>query len=79
MAFCCRISSVPGFPGLRRFPEGRKFKQWTGNDSKALMKVKTSLLLSIIANVLLQVFIPAITGHVPDDIVKCIVAFTDFC
>lgn len=34
-----RIAAVPGFPGLRRFPEGRKFKQWTGNNSKALMKV----------------------------------------
>ncbi|KAK7685478.1 hypothetical protein QCA50_011342 [Cerrena zonata] len=58
-----RIAVVPSFPGLRRFPEGRNFKQWTGNDSKALMKV----------------FIPAITGHVPDDMVKCISAFMDFC
>ncbi|KAJ3491298.1 hypothetical protein NLI96_g824 [Meripilus lineatus] len=58
-----RIAAVPSYPGLRRFPEGRKFKQWTGNDSKALMKV----------------LIPAITGHVPDDMVRCLVAFTDFC
>ncbi|KAF7303349.1 hypothetical protein MIND_00562600 [Mycena indigotica] len=34
-----RIAAVPPFPGLRRFPEGRGFKQWTGDDSKALMKV----------------------------------------
>jgi len=34
-----RISAAPAFPGLRRFPEGRGFKQWTGDDSKALMKV----------------------------------------
>lgn len=34
-----RIAAAPSFPGLRRFSEGRKFKQWTGNDSKALMKV----------------------------------------
>ncbi|KAE9386342.1 hypothetical protein BT96DRAFT_791990, partial [Gymnopus androsaceus JB14] len=34
-----RISLVPSFPGLRRFPQGRRFKQWTGDDSKALMKV----------------------------------------
>lgn len=34
-----RIAAAPAFPGLRRFPEGRKFKQWTGDDSKALMKV----------------------------------------
>jgi hypothetical protein len=33
------ISAVPPFPGLRRFPDGRDFMQWTGDDSKALMKV----------------------------------------
>ncbi|KAL0564347.1 hypothetical protein V5O48_017700 [Marasmius crinis-equi] len=33
-----RIAVVPSFPGLRRFPHGRRFKQWTGDDSKALMK-----------------------------------------
>jgi hypothetical protein len=27
------------FPELRRFKQGRRFKQWTGDDSKALMKV----------------------------------------
>jgi hypothetical protein len=36
-----RIAAVPPFPCLRRFPEGRGFKQWTGNDSKALMKVRS--------------------------------------
>lgn len=34
-----RISAVPIFPGLRRFQDGRNFAQWTGDDSKALMKV----------------------------------------
>ena len=34
-----RISLAPPFPGLRRFKDGRNFSQWTGNDSKALMKV----------------------------------------
>ncbi|KAF8467007.1 hypothetical protein DFH94DRAFT_685991 [Russula ochroleuca] len=43
------IAAVPLFPGLRRFPEGRSFKQWTGDDSKALMKV----------------YLPTIAGHVP--------------
>jgi hypothetical protein len=33
------IACVPAFAGLRRFPEGREFKQWTGDDSRALMKV----------------------------------------
>lgn len=35
------IATVPSFPGLHRFPQGRKFKQWTGDDSKALMKVRS--------------------------------------
>ena len=34
-----RIAATPPFTGLRRFPHGRRFKQWTGDDSKALMKV----------------------------------------
>lgn len=37
-----RIAAVPAFAGLRRFPHGRRFKQWTGDDSKALMKVSPS-------------------------------------
>ncbi|KAH9916450.1 uncharacterized protein B0H18DRAFT_939252 [Fomitopsis serialis] len=58
-----RLRSVPAFPGLRRFKEGRNFKQWTGDDSKALMKI----------------FIPAITGIVPDRVVQCVRTFLDFC
>jgi len=37
--FPSRIAAVPSFPGLRRFKEGRNFEQWTGDDSKVLMKV----------------------------------------
>lgn len=33
------IALAPLFPGLRRFKQGRNFKQWTGNDSKVFMKV----------------------------------------
>ena len=33
------LAAVPSFPGIRRFPDGRGFSQWTGDDSKALMKV----------------------------------------
>jgi hypothetical protein len=33
------IAAAPPFPGLRRFHQGQGFKQWTGDDSKALMKV----------------------------------------
>ncbi|KAH9849164.1 hypothetical protein C2E23DRAFT_737876 [Lenzites betulinus] len=58
-----RIAVVPSFPGLRRFPEGRGFKQWTGDDSKALMKV----------------YLPAIAGHVPPKMVRALSAFLEFC
>ncbi|TDL21906.1 hypothetical protein BD410DRAFT_284313 [Rickenella mellea] len=58
-----RIAVVPSFAGLRRFPEGRGFKQWTGDDSKALMKV----------------YLPAIAGHVPSDMVRAMRAFLEFC
>lgn len=37
-----RIAVIAPFTGLRRFPQGRGFKQWTGDDSKALMKVSTA-------------------------------------
>ncbi|KAI9438995.1 hypothetical protein H4582DRAFT_2111280 [Lactarius indigo] len=57
------ISAVPPFPGLRRFPEGRRFKQWTGDDSKALMKV----------------YIPAVVRYVPDSVILCLGAFMDAC
>ncbi|KII87401.1 hypothetical protein PLICRDRAFT_664349 [Plicaturopsis crispa FD-325 SS-3] len=58
-----RIAATPSFPGLRRFPQGRRFKQWTGDDSKALMKV----------------YLPALVGYVPSEMVKCLSAFLDFC
>ncbi|KAF8800429.1 hypothetical protein BYT27DRAFT_7262837 [Phlegmacium glaucopus] len=58
-----RISVVPGFSGLQHFPDGRGFKQWTGNNSKALMKV----------------FLPAISGLVPDAMVRAVSAFMEFC
>ncbi|KAJ6531551.1 hypothetical protein B0H10DRAFT_2171470 [Mycena sp. CBHHK59/15] len=58
-----RIAAVPPFPGLRRFPEGRGFKQWTGDDSKVLMKV----------------YLPAIEGYVPTQMLRAFSAFLDFC
>ncbi|KAH9846008.1 hypothetical protein C2E23DRAFT_872599 [Lenzites betulinus] len=57
-----RLAAVPAFPGLRRFPQGRNFKQWTGDDSKALMKI----------------FVPAIVGYVPTRMIQCITALLDF-
>ncbi|GBE85562.1 hypothetical protein SCP_0800790 [Sparassis crispa] len=57
------ISVVPPFSHLRRFPEGRGFKQWTGDDSKALMKV----------------YLPAISHYVPRKMVHALRLFLDFC
>ncbi|TBU36868.1 hypothetical protein BD309DRAFT_995400 [Dichomitus squalens] len=57
-----RLAATPSFPGLRHFPNGRNFSQWTGNDSKALMTI----------------FLPAIVGYVPDKMVQCITALIDF-
>ncbi|KAI6009449.1 hypothetical protein F5J12DRAFT_905037 [Pisolithus orientalis] len=47
-----RIMAITPFTGLCHFPEGHHFKQWTSNDSKVLMKV----------------YLPAIEGHVPTEI-----------
>ncbi|KAF7334105.1 hypothetical protein MVEN_02316300 [Mycena venus] len=58
-----RLSAVPEFPGLRRFPDGRDFHQWTGDDSKALMKI----------------YLGAVVGYLPSNMVKAIAAFMDFC
>ncbi|KAH7905419.1 hypothetical protein BJ138DRAFT_1118492 [Hygrophoropsis aurantiaca] len=58
-----RIALAPPFSGLRRFPQGRGFSQWTGDDSKALMKV----------------YLPAIEGHVHQDVVRTFRAFLEFC
>ncbi|KAG2095408.1 hypothetical protein BD769DRAFT_1631555 [Suillus cothurnatus] len=41
----------------------RGFSQWTGDDSKALMKV----------------YLPAIEGHVPDNMVRAFRALLEFC
>jgi len=38
-----RIAATPAFPALQWFPQGRRFKQWMGDDSKALMKVHNNL------------------------------------
>jgi hypothetical protein len=51
------ISAVPLYAGLRRFSEGRDFVQWTGDDSKALMKVLQVLNLFRL-NIIMTCFSP---------------------
>ncbi|KAG1817222.1 uncharacterized protein BJ212DRAFT_1480446 [Suillus subaureus] len=58
-----RIVAIASFSGLHRFLQGCGFKQWTGDDSKALMKV----------------YIPAIEGHIPTDVVRTFCALLEFC
>ncbi|KAF7319658.1 C2H2-type domain-containing protein [Mycena chlorophos] len=55
--------SFPLFPGLRRFKDGRRFTQWTGDDSKALMKV----------------YLPALEGLLPSGVIAALSSFLDFC
>ena len=52
------IAAVPLFPGLRRFPQGRGFKQWTGDDSKALMKVCTQSSLVLVFKSIIRSIYP---------------------
>ena len=50
------------FSGLHCFPQGRGFKQWTSNDTKALMKV----------------YLPAIEAHVPAQMVHAVHDLIEF-
>ena len=58
-----QISVAPPFVGLCWFPEGHGFKQWAGDDLKALMKV----------------YLSAIAGHVPAQMVHALSSFLEFC
>ncbi|THG97315.1 hypothetical protein EW026_g4652 [Hermanssonia centrifuga] len=58
-----RIAAVPAFTGIRRFKQGRDFKQWTGDDSKALMKV----------------YLPAVVHFVPADMARALSTFMEIC
>ncbi|KIM37067.1 hypothetical protein M413DRAFT_423911 [Hebeloma cylindrosporum] len=75
--FPTSISAVPSYAGLRRFSEGRDFAQWTGDDSKALMKVRLRFIQHTSYNN--NVYIAAIAGHVPSTMVQCISTFMDLC
>ncbi|KAF8990356.1 hypothetical protein BDZ89DRAFT_1097602 [Hymenopellis radicata] len=58
---CMMIAVVREFPGLRHFPHGCRFKQWTDDDSKTLMKV----------------FIPAIADCIPPKMVDTLTLLDD--
>ena len=70
---------MPPFPGLRRFKQGRNFQQWTGDDSKALMKVSCRDSLHEHGINIAQVYVVALEGYVPVDVTKTFNAFLDFC
>ncbi|PBK83662.1 hypothetical protein ARMGADRAFT_1048374 [Armillaria gallica] len=57
------ITAVLPFPGLCQFPEGCEFEQWMGDNSKALMNM----------------YLPATSGHVLSQMVCAIAAFMEFC
>ncbi|KIK72264.1 hypothetical protein PAXRUDRAFT_118650, partial [Paxillus rubicundulus Ve08.2h10] len=56
------IAIVASFSRLWCFSQGHRFKQWTGDDSKSLMKV----------------YLLAIEGRVPQDVVHIFCAFLEF-
>jgi hypothetical protein len=73
-----RRDTVPDFPGLHHFPQGRSFKQWTGDHSRALMKVYYAPPHLYLLLTRLQIIIPALVGRVDDAIVRCYVHLLDF-
>jgi hypothetical protein len=75
------ISAVPLYAGLRCFSEGRDFEQWTGDDSKSLMKVAPNAFRTDYDSDMYckQVYIAAIAGHVPSKMVQCMSTFMDLC
>jgi hypothetical protein len=75
------IAIAPPFSGLHRFPEGRGFKQWTGDDSKALMKVRKlpySRDRSNPDSYSLKIYLPALQGHLPADAIRTFRALLEF-
>ena len=78
-----RLALAPLFPGLRHFKQGRDFKQWTGDDSKGLMKVCLPLYTASFSqphppshN---QIYLPVIAGIIPEEVVRTMAAFLEFC
>ncbi|KAG1765182.1 hypothetical protein EV702DRAFT_1182518 [Suillus placidus] len=58
---------------LHQLIKGRGFTQWTGDDSKVLMKVSLTLALTV------QVYLSTIEGYIPTDVVRTFHAFLEFC
>ncbi|KAJ7128183.1 hypothetical protein C8R43DRAFT_887345, partial [Mycena crocata] len=61
-----RIAATPQFPCVRRFKHGRRFKQWTGDDSKALMKViRIEIVISAHSSKMFQIYLPTVQEFIP--------------
>ena len=73
------ISLTPAFLGLQNFHQGCRLKQWTGDNSKALMKV--SICYQYIQQCLLinwQVYLLVIEGYVPSEMINALHTFLEF-
>ena len=57
-----RITIIAPFSGSHCFPQGQRFKQWMGDDLKALKKI----------------YLPAIKGHVPVEMVHTVCDLIEF-
>ena len=78
------IAAAPPFPGLRRFPDGRGFTQWTGDDSKALMKVCRLCFLKMTHTYSSNsstryICQPLRVIYIPDDMIRTFCAFLEIC
>ena len=75
------IAIAPPFAGLHCFPKGRGFKQWTGDDFKALMKVGDIYLfiIQILNSLVLKLYLSALQGYLPEDVIYTFQALFEFC
>ena len=75
-----RIAAVASFAGQLCFPQGSNFKQWTWLKSSHEGTFSLFLRFSALLNDgTIQVYLPAIDGHVPSGMVHTVRAFLEFC
>ena len=74
-----RLGVAPPFSVLCWCAQGHGFKQWTGDDSKALMKVGLQVKFLFVIFNEVEIYLPAIQGHLPCDIVHTFCMFLEFC
>ncbi len=73
---------MPPFPGLRRFPQGRRFKQWTGDWLQGSNEGNSHELYVLVHScwcISAGFILPPFAEYLPEAIMKSLSAFMDFC